>query len=411
LRQAAAEGRDWLADYESQERERTGIPTLRVRYNQVFGFFVQVPRSKAGQVPPEYERRATITHAERFVTPELKAREAEILAAEDRANELEYDLFVHLRRQVAAQTERLQRAARVLAELDVLATLAEVAARYGYTRPVVDESTVMEIKEGRHPVVERLMPEGARFVSNDTLLDGEDQRLLVITGPNMSGKSVYIRQVALVALMAQMGSFVPAASARVGLVDRIFVRAGATDDITQSRSTFLVEMGETAYILRHATSRTLFATHFHELTALADGLAGARNVSLAVKEQGQDVVFLYQLVEGGTDRSYGIQVARLAGVPDHVVERAREMMARLEEHETRSTQHSTRATEERALREISAPYPVKQAQERLLVPTDDEVVWAVVREVFGLDIGNLTPVQALVVLNELQQRLREMRQD
>jgi len=327
LRQAAAEGRDWLAAYESQERERTGIPTLRVRYNQVFGFFIQVPRSKADRVPLEYERRATITHAERFTTPELKAREAEILSTEDQGNELEYTLFVDLRRQVAAQTERLQRAARVLAELDVLVTLAEVAARYGYTRPVVDESAVVEIKEGRHPVVERMMPEGARFVPNDTLLDGEDQRLLVITGPNMSGKSVLIRQVALITLMAQMGSFVPAASARVGLVDRIFVRAGATDDITQGRSTFLVEMGETAYILRHATARslvvldevgrgtstydgmglawavgedlhdrtgarTLFATHFHELTGLADGLPGARNVSLAVKEQGQEVVFL-----------------------------------------------------------------------------------------------------------------------
>jgi len=452
LRRAAAEGRDWLATYEAQERERTGIPTLRVRYNQVFGFFVEVPRSKAHLVPPEYERRATITHAERFITPELKAREAEILSAEDRANELEYDLFVDLRRQVAAHTDRLQRAARVLAELDVLAALAEVAARYGYTRPVVDESAVIEIREGRHPVVERMMPEGARFVPNETHLDGESHRLLVITGPNMSGKSVYIRQVALIALMAQMGSFVPAASARVGLVDRIFVRAGATDDIAQGRSTFLVEMAETAYILRHATprslvvldevgrgtstydgmglawavgeelhnrigARTLFATHFHELTGLADQLPGARNYSLAVKEQGQGVVFLYRLVEGGADRSYGIQVARLAGVPDHVVERAREVMARLtrEQGSKGAGEHGGRGAREqrsreqraRALREISASYMVGEGQERLLVPADDEVVWAVVRELFGLDIANLTPVQALVVLNEWQQRLRE----
>ncbi len=464
LRQAAAEGRDWLAAYESQERERTGIPTLRVRYNQVFGFFVQVPRSKAGRVPPEYERRATITHAERFVTPELKAREAEILSTEDRANELEYDLFVHLRQQVAAQTNRLQQAARGLAELDVLTTLAEVAARYGYARPAVDESSVIEIQEGRHPVVERMMPEGTRFVPNDVLLDGEGQRLLVITGPNMSGKSVYIRQVALITLMAQMGSFVPAASARVGLVDRIFVRAGATDDIARGRSTFLVEMSETAYILRHATTRslvvldevgrgtstydgmglawavgeylhdqitarTLFATHFHELTGLADQLPGARNVSLAVKEQGQDVVFLYRLVEGGADRSYGVQVARLAGVPDHVVERAWEVMGRLtrgreaggkkqeaggrkqeaggkRQEAGGRKQEAEEAGGLRELREVRAPYPVGQAQERLLVPVDDEAVWAVVRELFGLDIGNLTPVQALVVLNELQQRLK-----
>jgi len=435
LRQAAAGGRDWLATYEAQERERTGIPTLRVRYNQVFGFFVEVPRSKADRVPPEYERRATISHAERFFTPQLKAREAEILSTEDRANDLEYDLFADLRRQVAAHTDRLQRAARILAELDVLAALAEVAARYAYTRPVVDEGTIIEIVEGRHPVVERMMPEGARFVPNGTHLDGEDQRLLVITGPNMSGKSVYIRQVAIITLMAQIGSFVPATSARLGLVDRIFVRAGATDDIAQGRSTFLVEMSETAHILRHAThrslvvldevgrgtstydgmglawavgedlhdrirARTLFATHFYELTGLADGLAGARNASLAAREQEDEVLFLYRLVDGGADRSYGVQVARLAGVPDHVVERAREVMARLTRDER------SRGPEAMALRELSGTYMAGHAQERLLVPADDEVIWAILRELFGLDIANLTPVQALVVLNELQQRLR-----
>lgn len=430
LRQIAAEGRDWLTAYEARERERTGIPTLRVRYNQVFGFFVEVPRSKSHLVPSEYERKATITHAERFTTPELKAREAEILAAEDRANELEYELFVKLRRQVAGHIDRLQRAARVLAELDVLATLAEVAARHGYTRPLVDDSTVVEIREGRHPVVERLLPDGVRFVPNDTLLDGEERRLLVITGPNMSGKSVYIRQVALIVLMAQMGSFVPAASARIGLVDRIFVRAGASDDIAQGRSTFLVEMSETAYILRHATdrslvvldevgrgtstydgmglawavgeelhdrigARTLFATHFHELTGLADRLEGARNVCMAVREQEGDVVFLYRLVEGSIDQSYGIHVARLAGIPDHVVERAREVMEWLEGVKERGKR-----------REIEAVYPVSRERGDLLVPADDEVVWVVVQEIFGLDIGNLTPVQALVLLNELQRRLR-----
>jgi DNA mismatch repair protein MutS len=432
LRHAAATGRDWLTAYEAQERERTGISSLRVRYNQVFGFFVEVPRSKANLVPPEYERRATITHAERFITPELGAREAEILSAEDRANELEYELFVKLRRQVAAESDRLQRTARVLAELDVLATLAEVAARYGYTRPQVNEDTTIRIEQGRHPVVERLMPEGIRFVPNDIDLDGDDHRLLVITGPNMSGKSVTIRQVALIALMAQTGGFVPAASAHVGLVDRVFVRAGATDDITQGRSTFLVEMGETAYILRHATprslvvldevghgtstydgmglawavgedlhgrvgARTLFATHFHELTGLADQLPHARNYCMAAKEQGEEVVFLYQLIPGGTDRSYGIQVARLAGVPDHVVERARAVLARLE---------SAKEQGPVSLREISPPYLTKGVQDHLLVPADDEIIWAVLRELFGLDIANLTPVQALVVLNKLQQRLR-----
>jgi DNA mismatch repair protein MutS len=281
-------------------------------------------------------------------------------------------------------------------------------------------------------VVERLMPEGARFVPNDTDLDGDDHRLLIITGPNMSGKSVTIRQVALIALMAQMGSFVPAASAHIGLVDRVFVRAGATDDITQGRSTFLVEMGETAFILRHATprslvvldevgrgtstydgmglawavgedlhsrvdARTLFATHFHELTGLADELPHARNYCMAAKEQGQDVVFLYRLIPGGADRSYGIQVARLAGLPAHVVERARAVLARLESAQEQGPV---------SLREISPPYLTKRAQDHLLVPADDEIIWAVLRELFGLDIANLTPVQALVVLNEMQQRLR-----
>ncbi len=436
LRRTAEQGRDWLGTYEAQEQERTGIPGLRVRYNQVFGFFVEIPRSKSHQVPPEYERRATVTHAERFITPDLRAREAEILSNEERANELEYELFAELRAQVAAHIDRLQRAARVLAELDVLAALAEVAALHGYTRPVVDDSLTIEIKDGRHPVVEQMMPGGARFVANDTLLDGEGGHLLIITGPNMSGKSVYARQVALITLMAQVGSFVPARSARVGLVDRIFVRAGATDDIAQGRSTFLVEMSETAYILRHATprslvvldevgrgtstydgmalawavgedlhnrvaARTLFATHFHELTALGDELEGGRNASLAVKEQGGEVVFLYRLVEQGADRSYGVQVARLAGLPDHVIERARQVMARLE------GLPALQGSETEVLDLKTSPVlPVRPGEPGEVYPADGDLLWVVARRLFGLDIANLTPVQALVILNELQQQLR-----
>ena len=365
LRVAATDGRDWLAAFESSERKRTGIPNLRVKYNRVFGFFIEVTKSHLGKVPPEYERRATVRSAERFVTPELKLKEAEILSAEDRADELEYDLFVELRRRVADDSDRLQTAARVLAELDATAALAEVAARHGYVRPTVDDSDSIVICQGRHPVVERSLPGGERFVPNDTCLDGEGKCLVIVTGPNMSGKSVFIRQVALIVLMAQMGSFVPAASARVGLANRIFVRTGATDDIAQGRSTFLVEMSETAHILRHATprslvvldevgrgtstydgvglawavgevlhdqvrARTLFATHFHELTALADECSGACNVSLAVAEQGDEIVFLRQVVPGGADRSYGVQVARLAGLPERVIVRAAEVMNRLE---------------------------------------------------------------------------------
>ena len=443
LRRTAAQGRDWLAAYEAQERERTGIPNLRIKYNEVFGFFIEVTRSHLSKVPPEYERRATITHAERFITPALKEREAEILAAEERAKELEYDLFVQVRRRVAAHADRLTQVARRLAELDALASLAEAAARYGYIRPTVDGGTRIEVREGRHPVVERTLPEGERFVPNDTLLDGEANRLLIITGPNMAGKSVYIRQVALIVLMAQMGSFVPAASAHVGLADRIFVRAGASDDIAQGRSTFLVEMSETSYILHHATARslvvldevgrgtstydglglawavaeelhdrigarTLFATHFHELTELADHLEGARNYSLAVREQGDRVIFLRRLVPGGTDRSFGIQVARLAGLPERVVERALEVLERLQGERVRLQQEAGKAAavQPAPLREREATYLTDLEAGGLLVPTDDAAVWAVVREMLALDIGNTTPVEALVALNRWQQRLK-----
>ncbi len=440
LRGAAADGRDWLTAYEAEERARTGIPTLRVRYNQIFGFFVEVPRSKSGLVPAEYERRATITHAERFVTPALRARESAILAAEDRANELEYELFVALRQQVAAHSQRLLAAARILAELDVLASLAETAIHHNYCRPTVDKSNTIHIAEGRHPVVEQLLAEGKRYVPNDIDLDGEARRMLILTGPNMSGKSVLTRQVVLTVLLAQMGSFVPARAAHIGLVDRIFVRAGASDDITQGRSTFLVEMDETAYILRHATARSLvvldevgrgtstydgmalawavgeelhdgigcrslFATHFHELTALADQLAGASNASLAVREQGHEVVFLHRLVEGGADRSYGVQVARLAGVPENVIERARAVMARLEGEKRR--QVAAQVEQPLALAEPRPVYRSAETDEIVHLPGDGASLRAVVRELFGLDIANLTPIQALMTLNEWQRRLRE----
>ncbi len=458
LRAAASEGRDWLAAFEAEERQRTGIPNLRVKYNEVFGFFIEVTKSHLDKVPPAYERRATVRNAERFVTPELKLREAEILSAEDRADELEYDLFVELRRQVAAESDRLQTAARVLAELDATVALAEVAARHGYVRPVVDESDVVDVREGRHPVVERALPGGERFVPNDAYLDGEGSRLVVVTGPNMAGKSVYIRQVALIVLMAQMGSFVPAAAAQVGLADRIFVRAGAADDIARGRSTFLVEMSETAHILQHATprslvvldevgrgtstydgvglawavgeclhdeirARTLFATHFHELTALTERCPSARNVSLAVADQDGEIVFLRRVVPGGADRSYGVQVARLAGLPERVVARAAEVMERLEgagERRSRGTEgqgsggaggQGGRGAEEqkaRAVREVGALYLPADAPPGQ-PPADEEMIWAVLCELFGLDIANLTPVQALVILNDLQDRLKRER--
>jgi DNA mismatch repair protein MutS len=426
LRGTASQGRDWLAAFEAAERERLDIPNLRVRYNQVFGFFVEVTKSHLSKVPPEYERRATVRSAERFVTPELKAREAEILAAEDRADDLEYDLFVELRRQVAAESDRLLAAARVLAELDALTALAEVAARYGYVRPQVDEGDVIDIQEGRHPVVERALPAEEPFVANDTRLSA-DERLLIITGPNMAGKSVLVRQVALIVLMAQMGSFVPASSAHIGLADRIFTRVGAADDIARGRSTFLVEMSETAHILAHARpqslvvldevgrgtstydgmslawavatdlhdrvgARVLFATHYHELTDLPEHLPAARNYNLAVVERDGQVVFLRRLVPGGADKSYGLHVARLAGLPEGVVAHAEEVMGRWAFEGLRTGEPVAQA--------------VKEVADGLLVPAGDEMVWRMVRELYSLDIANLTPVQALVTLNEWQRRLR-----
>jgi DNA mismatch repair protein MutS len=434
LRGTATAGRDWLTEYEAAERERTGIKNLRVKYNQVFGFFIEVTKSNLKLVPDDYERRATITHAERFITPELKVKESEILAAEDRANELEYELFADVRRQVAEHAGSLRQSAQALAELDVLASLAEVAALHGYARPTVDATGVLEIQEGRHPVVEQLLPDGERFVPNSLDLDQEGNRLMIITGPNMAGKSVYIRQVALLVLMAQMGSFCPAASARIGLVDRIFVRAGASDDITQGRSTFLVEMSETAYILHHATrrslvildevgrgtstydgvglawavaehlhdrlgARTLFATHYHELTALADHLKGACNFTLAVKEHGDTVIFLRRVVPGGADRSYGIHVARLAGLPGTVIGRATQVMAQLQD-EKGDAQNRVSLQESRQL------YVVEPGEADLLVD-DQAALREVIRELFRADIANMTPLRALIQLDEWQQRLRD----
>lgn len=436
-RRTAAEGRDWLATLEVRERERTGIPNLRVRYNEVFGFFIEVTRSHLAKVPPEYERRATVSNAERFVTPELKARQVEILAAEDRANDLEYDLFADLRQQVAAQSGRLLAAARILSELDGLASLAEVAARQGYVRPDVDEGDAVDIRDGRHPVVEQTLPGGEPFVPNDVRL-GSDERLLIITGPNMAGKSVLVRQVALIVLMAQMGSFVPAQAAHIGLADRIFARVGASDDIAGGRSTFLVEMGEVAHILAQATARslvildevgrgtstydgmslawavatelhdrvgarTLFATHYHELIGLPAHLPAARNYNLAVVERDGEVIFLRRLVPGGVDKSYGLQVARLAGLPRRVVDLAEAVMARMQETAGDDQQAGDRlpapGTDERAIK------VVREVGNRLLIAGDDEAGRAVLRELYRLDIANMTPIQALVLLNDWQARL------
>ena len=366
LRHILKGGKGVIAEMEAKEKERTGIRTLKIGYNKVFGYYIEVSKSFADQVPGTYIRKQTLVNGERYITQELKDLEHTILTASDRVVALEYELFTQLRQEISAAAERIQRTAAAVAEADALASFAAVAVRNGYCRPDVDESGVIEIRDGRHPVVEQVLKDSL-FVPNDTFMGEKEERVAIITGPNMAGKSTYMRQVALIVLMAQMGSFVPAASARIGVVDRIFTRIGASDDLSAGQSTFMVEMTEVADILRHATkhsllildeigrgtstfdgmsiaravleycadkkllgAKTLFATHYHELTELEDTLPGAVNYNIAVKTRGEDITFLRKIIRGGADRSYGIEVAKLAGLPDKVVQRAKKILKELE---------------------------------------------------------------------------------
>jgi len=453
LRENARRGKNWLAELEEKERAHTGIKSLRVRYNEVFGYFIELPRRDAHLVPKNYERRATISHAERYVTPELKTQETHILATQDRVKDLEYDLFVQVRREVAQHAARLQTAARILAQLDALAALAEAAARYNYGKPIVDDGDAIEIREGRHPVVECFLREGETFVPNDARLDCDLQRVIILTGPNMSGKSVFVRQVALIVLMAQIGSFVPASFARIGLTDRIFTRVGASDDIAQGRSTFLVEMSEASHILRHATPRslivldevgrgtstydgislawaiaeeihnvvgakTLFATHYHELTQLESQCDAVKNFTMAVKEQGSEVIFLRQVIPGGAEKSFGIHVARLAGLPERVVERAEGVLSKLEESrggtetqgqgDNENSQFVIRNSKFGSGLSLAVGRQALVREERAVAPRDARVeMWrAVLRQIADADIANMTPLQALNLLNAIQLKIK-----
>ncbi len=369
LRSASTEGKQWIAELQTREAERTGIKSLKVKFNNVFGYFIEVTKANLANVPEDYTRKQTTANAERFVTPELKEVESKILGADERAKQLEYEEFLNLRETVLEQLEELQDTADALAELDVLAGLAETARLFGYCRPALDESRRLHIVAGRHPVLDQNVAE-EKFVPNDATLDAGGERLTILTGPNMAGKSTYIRQVALITLMAQIGSFVPAESAQIGLVDRVFTRVGASDDLARGQSTFMVEMNETALILNNATDRslvildeigrgtatfdglsiawsvaehlhdqvacrTLFATHYHELTALADSRPGVGNANVAVREWNDQIIFLRKIVPGSADRSYGIQVARLAGLPDEIIARAKDILAHLEQNSAR----------------------------------------------------------------------------
>ena len=419
LRAISRDGKTWIAQIELQERQRTGIDSLKVRYNQVFGYYIEVTKPNLPRVPAHYVRKQTIVNAERFITPELKALEDKVLGAEDRIRALEYELFEALRREAAGSAPRVQTLARTLALADALAALAEVAAEGGYCRPELTTDDLLIIKDGRHPVLERQdLPGG--FIPNDVLLGGPDHRLLIITGPNMAGKSTYLRQTALIVLMAQMGGFVSAKSAVIGLVDRIFTRIGAADNLVEGHSTFMVEMTETANILHHATSRsliildeigrgtstfdglsiawavaeyladrnrigarTLFATHYHELTDLARTHTGVRNYNVAVRERGEEILFLRKIVEGGADRSYGIHVARLAGLPGNVVTRAEEVLKRLESG---------------SAQEI----PAYLAPDPTLPPPHP-----ILEEVRQMDLFSMTPLEAMNKLAEIKERLKK----
>ncbi|MEM4233127.1 MAG: DNA mismatch repair protein MutS, partial [Thermoplasmata archaeon] len=421
LRRSAREGQAWIASLEEIERRRTGIKNLKVGYNSVFGYYIEVSKSWLKQVPPDYERKQTLTTGERFVTPELKEKERAILTAHERSCELEYEAFDRVRQTVAERVQAIRDVASAVAMLDVLNSFAEAAVLNRYCRPEMDESDVIMIKEGRHPVVERVL-RGA-FVPNDAYLDTGLNRLIILTGPNMAGKSTYLRQIADIVVMAQAGSFVPASEARLGVVDRIFTRVGAFDDLARGQSTFMVEMTELANILNSATRRslilldevgrgtstfdglaiawavsehlydqskvgakTLFATHYHQLTELAESLEGVKNYSMAVREQGSEVVFLRKVVPGKASKSYGIQVARLAGVPKEVVSRAEQVLSGIEEENV---------LEVRAGR--------KSQRQTLLMTSEDET--AIMEELRKLDLSKMTPMDAYIKLNDLKKRL------
>ncbi len=464
LRRAKTEGKDWLMDLETKERETTGIKNLRIRYNRVFGYYLEVTNSYANLVPATWIRKQTLANAERYTTPELKELEDIILGAEDKLFSLEYDLFCEVRDQIALEVKRIQQTAKAIAKIDVFASLALVAEQNNYNRPEMNTNGSIHIKNGRHPVVERMISHDM-FVANDTLLDNKQNRVSIITGPNMAGKSTYMRQTALIVLMAQIGSFVPAASAQISIVDRIFTRVGASDDLASGQSTFMVEMTEVANILRNATknsllildeigrgtstfdglsiawavvehisssqllgAKTLFATHYHELTELEGRLEGVNNYCIAVKEQGEDIVFLRKIVKGGADKSYGIQVAKLAGVPASVLKRASEIVHELTGNDLALKTRNLSAPEDENLKDeyvqeefsleldkegentfkdgVKHNRKSKQSSNQLSLFSTSENE-DIIAELRDLEIARFTPIDAINKLYQLQKKIKD----
>ncbi len=432
LMEISRSGRSWIADLQVKERQRTGISNLKVKYNNVFGYFIEITKSNLDNVPDNYTRKQTLVNAERFITPELKEYEAKVLSAADRIADLERDLFVSLRKEVASRVKEIQAFSSAVAVIDVLHSYVKVAGIKGYVCPEVDDSTLIDIRDGRHPVVENLLPAG-KFVSNDTVADTETDQILIITGPNMAGKSTYLRQVGLIVLLAQAGSFVPASYAHIGIVDRIFTRVGASDNLAGGESTFLVEMNETANILnnctprslilfdevgrgtstfdglslawaiveyihqvKRASARTFFATHFHELTELEVILPRVKNYNVAVKEWNDEIVFLRKIFEGGSDQSLGIQVARLAGLPTKVISRAREILNNLEKNEFNMNHKPKIAASQKEQEKSDFQLSLFELPEH-----------PVVEELREIDTDNLTPIKALLLLEQLKRKAGE----
>nr|WP_027870769.1 DNA mismatch repair protein MutS [[Eubacterium] cellulosolvens] len=437
FREAKKNGQKWLSDLEAEEREKTGIKTLRVKYSRVFGYCIEVTNSFKDRVPEEYMRKQTLTGSERYTTVRLKEIEEQIVGAEDRLSSLEYELFSEVRNTIAANVARVQKTAQAIAALDVFCSFAYVSERNRYVRPKLNKSGKLDIKEGRHPVVERMIPDDL-FIANDTYLDQSDHRVAVITGPNMAGKSTYMRQSALIVLMAQIGCFVPATSANIGIVDRIFTRVGASDDLASGQSTFMVEMSEVANILRNATgnsllildeigrgtstfdglaiawavtefvadtkkigAKTLFATHYHELTELEGKIAGVHNYCIAVKEKGDDIVFLRKIVQGGADKSYGIQVARLAGVPEVVLARAKDLVEQLSKADITAAVSDIASAKKKSK---PTHYDTVDMQQMSLFDTKDDN--KIIDEIKELDISTMTPLEAMNVLYHLQSEVK-----
>ena len=424
-KKASTEGKTWLLELEQREKERTGIKNLKIGFNKVFGYYLEVTKSNLGYVPDYYIRKQTLTNGERYITEELNELESKILTAEEKLVGLEYELFLQIRDELARNIQRLQKTASVIATLDVIASLATVADDMNYVRPIVDNEGEIDIKEGRHPVIEKMIDSGS-FVANDTYLNGEADRLSIITGPNMAGKSTYMRQVALITLMAQIGSFVPASYAKIGIVDKIFTRVGASDDLSMGQSTFMVEMMEVANILREATknsliildeigrgtstydglsiawavvehitnkekcgAKTLFATHYHELTELENTVEGVKNYSIAVKEKGEDIIFLRKIVKGGTDESYGIHVAKLAGVPQTVVKRSNEILRSLEKKNMLTGQKKENKKQPEGQLDF---YNYKLAE--------------IAHEIDKINLNELTPIDALNTLMKMKEKMQ-----